>query len=87
MARSLGVLITERLTAMGRTQADLRSELKRVGVELTRQSIHNWTINATSPEAGHMLALFKVFIIPVDEQPEWWEAKARPDDAPAEVVP
>lgn len=88
MSRSLGGLITGRLTEMERSQADLRAALERAGVKLTRQSLHNWTINARRPGAAHMLALLDVLLIPESERREWLEAQARPvgsdEDTPTE---
>lgn len=86
MARSLGTMIADRLTAMGRSRADLRTELRRSGVTVTRQSVHNWITDATRPGAGHMLALLDVLMIPEVGRREWFEAQARPvgEDLPTE---
>jgi hypothetical protein len=75
----VGPLIETRLHAMQRTQADLVRALQRLGAHVTKQSVSSWMSGKTRPSDGHMHLLFDALVIPVEEQPGWWAARAGRD--------
>lgn len=72
----VGPLIEARLVSMRRSQADLVRELERAGAAVSKQSVSNWVSGKTRPDDSHMHVLFAVLVIPLDEQPSWWAARA-----------
>lgn len=72
----MGRLIGDRLKALRQEPSDLVRELERVGTAVSRQSVHNWITGKTRPSRAHLLALFDVFLIPIEEQAAWQRASA-----------
>lgn len=70
-------LIRTRLEEMGARQRDLRAELDRIGVRVSRQTISAWCSGRDRPRDEHMFALFQVLAIPVQDRSDWFEARLR----------
>lgn len=70
----LGKLIQGRLEEIGQGPPELRRELRRAGVALSRQSIHAWLVGKARPSTRHLAALLDVLAIPAEEQRAWLEA-------------
>lgn len=69
-------LISTRLERMAMKPPQLRNELSRKGVKVTRQTVHAWTTGEQQPTLPHMLALWEVLVVPVEERQDWMNAVA-----------
>lgn len=76
-------LINGRLRDMAMGAPELRKELERRGVEITRQSIHAWLSGQSRPSPANLLVLWDVLVVPMDEREAWMVALAAPANAPA----
>lgn len=74
-------LLDSRLAELGKTRTDLRKELERRGVRVTRQAVHAWFHGIAKPTAANVVALWDVLVIPKEEREAWIEALAHSDAA------
>lgn len=74
-------LLDARLQELGKTRAELRKELLRRGVRVTRQAVHAWFHGIAKPTPANVVALWDVLVIPMHERPAWMEALAHSDAA------
>ena len=74
-------LLDTRLAELGKTRTQLRHELERRGVRVSRQAVHAWFHGIAKPTPANVVALWEVLVIPKDERPAWMEALAHSDAA------
>jgi hypothetical protein len=75
---SVARLIQERLKELGMKAPQLRIELDRKGVSVSRAAVHAWCTGIDRPRPAHVLALWEVLVVPLEERPRWMEALAEP---------
>lgn len=69
-------LINLRLAELNKGRTELRAELERVGVKVTRQAIHAWCSGVSCPDAHHVVALWEVLVIPPEAREAWMHGMA-----------
>ena len=74
-------LLDARLQELGKTRAELRTELARRGVRVSRQAVHAWFHGIAKPTAANLVALWDVLVIPKSDREAWVEALAHSDAA------
>jgi hypothetical protein len=74
-------LLETRLAELGKTRTELRAELARRGVRVTRQAVHAWFHGIAKPTPANVVALWDVLVIPMSERPAWMEALAHTEAA------
>lgn len=72
-------LMRARMAATGLTPPALRHELERVGVSVTRQSIHAWLSGERTPEPRNLVALFEVLLVAAEDRRAWARAAGHGD--------
>jgi hypothetical protein len=70
--------MTARLNEMALGAPDLRQELERRGLIVTRQSVHAWLSGEAKPTPKNLLVIMDALVIEQRERAEWLSALALP---------
>lgn len=74
---SVAELIQTRLSELGMKPRQLHGELKRKGLKISRQSVHAWYSGYGRPDPAHVLVLWEVLVVPLEEREAWMRALAK----------